>query len=211
MSTKIVCALLQMIVLFSITTTAQAQQFPNNEFKKWGEYGCPESWSCNNDADCRGKVTKADKIKGGAKLTVMHCFDPAKEDRSNNVNMSYDELSAKISKGKKVKISFDYSYTPVGNDEAYIKIDADFDEEVNNAFPMFTYNDSDNGTLKPGTNVHAECFLNFNPSGAKQLVSPQACNANSIRTAFGIMPAANTTDVHKGSTLVIYRIKIEII
>ena len=42
--------------------------------------------------------------------------------------MNYDDLHAKILKNKKVKISFDYSYMPVGNDAAFIKIDIDLDE-----------------------------------------------------------------------------------
>ncbi len=199
------------IVIMFISVQLHAQQFPNSDFKKWDEYGCPAGWNCNNDADCKGKLSVADKIKGGAKLTVMHCFDPKKEDRSNNVNMSYDDMSAKIPKGKKVKISFDYTYVPVGNDAAYIKIDADFDEEVNNAFPQFTYNDAENGVLKAGSNIHAECLLNFNPQGAKQYAAPQSCNANSIRTSFGIMPAEGGSDVHKGSSLIISHIKFEIV
>lgn len=194
--------------LFSVAT--QAQQYPNNEFKKWGnEYdNCPTGWNCNNDADCNGKVTRADRIKGGAKLTVMHCWDPAKEDRSNNVNMNYDDMSAKIPKGKKVKVSFDYSYTPVGNDAAYIKIDTDFEEEVNGAFPIFFYNDSDKGLLKAGKDIHFVCYLNFDPSG-KNYVAPKNCNATSIRTTFGIMDAEGAKDVHKGTTLIINRIKFE--
>lgn len=197
-------------ILILLSVNLYAQQYPNNEFKKWNEYGCPEDWNCNNDADCAGKLTKADKVKGGAKLTVMHCFEPKKDDRSNNVNMSYDDLSAKIAKGKKVKVTFVYSYVPVGNDAAYIKIDTDFDEEVNNAYPQFIYNGSNNGLLKAGNNIQFECLLNFNPSGTTQLAAPQNCNANSVRTAFGIMPAAGSNDVHKGSSLIIHNIKFVI-
>lgn len=202
------CILPFVVVMLSLQT--RAQQYPNNEFKNWGEYGCPESWNCNNDADCKGKVTKADKTKGGAKLTVIHCFDPKKEDRSNNVNMSYDEMSAKIPKGKKVKISFDYSFTPVGNDQAYIKIDADFEEEVNNTFPVFFYNSSKDNTIKPGSNQKMVCYLNFTPDGGQNYIAPQNCHANSIRTTFGIMDAPGSNDVHKGTTLIIYHIKFEL-
>jgi hypothetical protein len=188
---------------------SHAQQYPNNEFKKWGEYGCPEGWNCNNDTDCKGKITKADKLKGGAKLTVMHCFDPKKEDRSNNVNMSYDDMSVKISKGKKVKVSIDYSFTPIGNDVAYIKIDADFDEEVNNTFPAFFYNNNKDGFFKAGANQKMVCYLNFSPTEGQNYIAPLACNANSIRTAVGIMAAEGATDVHKNTTLIINRIKFE--
>lgn len=197
--------------LLLMAVHSRAQQFPNNEFKKWDDYDCPEDWHCNNDPDCKGKITMADKIKGGARLTVMHCFDPKKEDRSNNVNMNYDDLSAKIPKGKKVKISFVYSYAPVGNDISYIKIDADFDEEINNAFPQFMYNGSSNGILKPGDRLSAECVLDFNPKGSTLFTAPADCNANSIRTAFGIMPAKDAADVHKGSSLIIHHIKFEIL
>lgn len=193
-----------------LSGAAIAQQYPNNNFNKWNEWGCPESWYCNNDADCKGKVTKADKIKGGVKLAVMHCFNPEKEDRSNNVNISCDDLSAKIPKGKKVKVSIEYSFTPVGNDAAYIKIDADFDEEVNNGYPAFFYNNGTEGFLSPGTNQKMICYLNFTPAAGQNYIAPQACNANSIRTAFGIMPAKGMNDVHKNSTLIINYIKFEI-
>lgn len=201
-----------LFILFITSAGANAQQFPNGDFKKWGnEYDtCPAGWGCNNDADCKGKVTPADKIKGGAKLKVMHCWDPAKDDRSNNVNMNYDNLSAKIAKGKRVKISFDYTYTPVGNDAAYIKIDADFDEEINNAYPVFFYNDSDKGNLTAGSNVHFTCYLNFDPVHGKNYIAPQACTATSIRTTFGIMPSTGASDVHKGTTLVINHVKLNL-
>ncbi len=199
-----------MLLSTAIAVTAAAQQYPNNTFTKWGEYGCPQGWNCNNDTDCKGKLTKADKIKGGAKLTVMHCFDPKKEDRSNDVNMSYDDLSAKIPKDKKIKVSFTYSYAPVGNDAAYIKIDADFDEEINNTFPAFFYNDNKDGSLKPGNNVIFTCYLNFDPVNGKNYTAPQNCNANSIRTSFGIMSAEGANDVHKGTTLIIHNIKFSI-
>jgi hypothetical protein len=202
----------KILTLFCITfaLSATAQQYPNNEFKKWGEYGCPESWNCNNDADCKGKITKADKLKGGAKLTVMHCFDSKKEDRSNNVNMSYDDLNAKIFKGKKVKVSFTYSYIPVANDAAYVKIDADFDEEVNGVMPAFFYNDNKDGFLKAGKNIAFNCYLNFEPAEGKNYTAPQNCVANSIRTTFGIMAAQGTDDVHKGTVLIIHSIKFSI-
>lgn len=124
--------------------------------------------------------------------------------------MSYDDLHAAIAKGKKVKVSFTYTYLPVGNDIAYIKIDADFDEEVNNAFPQFIYNGTSDGALKAGNNLRFECALNFNPQGAPQFTAPENCHANSIRTAFGIMPASGSTDVHKGSMLIIHHIQFEI-
>jgi hypothetical protein len=185
-----------------------AQTIPNGDFKKWdAETNCPVSWNCNNDTDCKGKIILADKIKGGAKLMVQHCWDPKKEDRSNNVNMSYDELSAKIAKGKKVKVSFTYSYAPIGSDQAYIKIDTDFDEEVNNTFPMFFYNDNKEGFLKAGKNIAVNCYLNFEPAEGKNYTAPQNCVANSIRTSFGIMAADATGDVHKGTTLIIHNIK----
>lgn len=196
------------LVLAALST--KAQQFPNNSFIQWNEWGCPTGWNCNNDEDCKGKLSKADRVKGGAKLTVMHCFDPAKEDRSNNVNMSYDDLSAKIPKGKKVKISFRYSYAPIGADMAYIKIDADFDEEVNNGFPTFMYNGNKDGALKAGNDVLFTCYLNFDPVNGTQYTAPQNCDANSIRTSFGIMPAAGATDTHKGTTLIIHNIKWEL-
>ncbi len=195
------------LLFTTIVFASAAQQYPNNEFKKWGEYGCPESWNCNNDADCKGKITKADKIKGGAKLTVMQCFNPKKEDRSNNVNMSYDDLNAKIAKGKKVKVSFTYSYVPVGNDQAYIKIDADFDEEVNGTIPVFFYNDNKDGFLKAGKSIVFNCYLNFEPVDGKNYTAPQNCTASSIRTTFGIMAAQGADDVHKGTTLIIHNIK----
>jgi len=192
-------------------STALAQTIPNGDFKKWDpETHCPASWNCNNDADCKGKITPADKIKGGAQLTIMHCFDPEKDDRSNNVNISYDDLSAKIPKGKKVKISLEYSFAPVAGDVAYIKIDADFDEEINNGFPQFTYDGSDNGILKPGSNIKLACYLNFDPAHAKTYTAPQACTASSIRTTLGIMPATGGTDVHKGTTLIINHVKFEL-
>jgi hypothetical protein len=202
----------KILPLFCITFAlpATAQQYPNNEFKKWGEYGCPENWNCNNDADCKGKITKADKIKGGAKLTVIHCFDPKIEERSNNVNMSYDDLNAKITKGKKVKVSFTYSYTPVANDAAYVKIDTDFDEEINGVLPLFFYNDNKDGLLKPGKNIIFNCYLNFEPVNGKNYTAPQNCVANSIRTTFGIMAAQGADDVHKGTTLIIHNIKFSI-
>lgn len=187
----------------------QAQQYPNNEFKSWGEYGCPESWNCNNDANCKGKVTKADKIKGGAKLTVMHCFDPKKEDRSNNVNMSFDDLRAAIAKGKKLKVTVIYSFSPVDNDQAYIKIDTDFDEEVNNRFPSFFYDGNKDVFFKSGANNKMICYLNFNPENGQDYVAPQACVANAIRTTIGIMPAPGVSDVHKNTTLTIHLIKME--
>ncbi len=200
-----------LIMAVTVASKLSAQNIPNGDFKKWGnEYDkCPTGWGCNNDADCAGKVTQADKVKGGAKLTVVHCWDPKKDDRSNNVNMNYDELTAKIPKGKKVKISFDYSYAPVGNDEAYVKIDIDIDEELNTA-PSFYYNDADKGTLKPGAAKHFVCYLNFDPVKIKNYVSPQNLTASSIRTTFGIMPAAGVDDTHKGSTLVINHVKFEL-
>ena len=147
---------------------ASAQAIPNGDFKKWGnEYdNCPKGWGCNNDADCKGKVTLADKVKGGAKLTVVHCWDPSKDDRSNNVNLNYDGLSAKISKGKKVKISFDYSYTPAGGDEAYVKIDFDTNDELP-VYPAFFYNDAPIGKLRSGSNQKVICYLNFDPLNGK--------------------------------------------
>lgn len=201
---------ISIIMLLCTGLCLKAQQYPNSDFKKWNEYGCPDGWSCNNDADCKGKVTIADKMKGGVKLMVMHCFDPKKDDRSNNVNLSYDDMSAKIPKGKKVKISFDYTYTPVGGDAAYIKLDADFDELPDNVNPSFIYGDSDKGILKTGTNVHMVCYLNFSANIAREFAAPQSLNASSIRTTFGIMPADQGTDVHKGSTLTIYHIKFEL-
>jgi hypothetical protein len=196
------------MVVFALK--AAAQNIPNGDFKKWGnEYDkCPTGWGCNNDADCTGKVTQADKLKGGAKLTVVHCWDPKKDDRSNNVNMNYDELSAKIPKGKKVKISFDYSYVPVGNDQAYVKIDIDIDEELTSA-PAFFYNDADKGVLKPGFVQHFVCTLSFDPLKPGSYMAPQHLSASSIRTTFGIMPAAGTDDTHKGSALVINHVKFE--
>lgn len=201
-------ALLALFIFSCIS--AKAQQYPNNSFLKWGEYGCPQDWNCNNDADCKGKVTKADKVKGGVKLTVIHCVDPNKEDRSNNVNISFDDLSAKIIKGEKVKVSFTYSYTPVANDQAYIKIDTDFDEEVNGVFPTFFYNDIKDGFLKAGKNVVVNCSLNFDPVDGKNYIAPQNCEATSIRTTFGIMAAQGADDVHKGTTLTIHNIKFSI-
>lgn len=192
-----------------MTASANAQTIPNGDFKKWDEYGCPESWSCNNDADCKGKVTKADKINGGAKLTVMHCFDAAKSERSNNVNMSYDDLSATILKNKKVKISFDYSYTPAGNDMAYVKIDVDLEENANNITGSFDYNGEKTGVLKAGNNLHADCYLNFSNSG-HQYNAPDDVTASSIRTTFGITAAAGLSDVHKGSSLIINHVKFTI-
>ena len=192
---------------------ASAQIIPNGDFKKWDEYGCLQSWGCNNDADCKGKVTKADKISGGAKLTVMHCVDPSKEDRSNNVNISYDDLSANILKNKKVKISFDYSYTPVGNDLAYVKIDVDFEENADNPQKsisgMFEYNSNKEGYLKTGAGQHMDCYINFDPQG-KNYNCPDDAMANSIRTTFGIMNAPGTNDVHKGTTLIINHVKFTI-
>lgn len=200
-----------LIMAVVASSKISAQNIPNGDFKKWGnEYDkCPTGWGCNNDADCAGKVTQADKVKGGAKLTVVHCWDPKKDDRSNNVNMNYDELTAKIPKGKKAKISFDYSYAPVGNDEAYVKIDIDIEEELNTA-PSFYYNDADKGTLKPGVTQHFVCYLNFDPLKTRNYVSPQNLTAGSIRTTFGIMPAAGADDTHKGSVLVINHVKFEL-
>lgn len=194
-----------LLIIFS-----NAQQFPNGDFKKWGnEYdNCPAGWGCNNDADCKGKITQADKIYGGAKLTVVHCFDPKKDDRANNVNLNCDNLSAKIIKGKKVKISFDYSYTPVNKDEAYVKIDIDFDEELN-TLPSFFYNDADKGMLKTGAIQHFTCYLNFDPGKGKNYTAPQNMSANSIRITFGIMAAQGTDDLNKGTTLIINHVKFE--
>jgi hypothetical protein len=200
-----------LLLLLAAAYRANSQQFPNGDFKKWDAgSNCPASWNCNNDADCKGKITLADKIKGGAALTVMHCFDPKKNDRSNNVNISYDDLSAKIPKGKKAKVSFDYTYTPVAEDAAYINIDADFEEEINDVFPQFFYNDSDKGLLKPGSNIHFVCYLNFDPVKGKNYTAPQNCNASSIRTTFGIKPAESGKDVHKGTKLIINHVKFEL-
>ena len=194
-----------------ITYSLFAQQIPNGDFKKWGnDYDhCPTGWGCNNEADCNGKITQADKIKGGARLTVIHCFDPARDDRSNNISLNFDNLSAKIPKGKKVKISFDYSYSPVNNDIAYIKIDADMEEEQG-AEARFFYNDLAKGTLKPIANGHLDCYLNFDPLKGKNYIAPQSLSASSIRTTFGIMPAEGSRDVNKGSSLIINRVKFEI-
>lgn len=191
--------------------TAFCQTIPNGDFKKWGnEYDkCPTGWGCNNDAGCAGKVTQADKVKGGAKLTVLHCWDPKKDDRSNNVNMNYDELSAKIPKGKKAKISFDYSYVPVGSDQAYVKIDIDVEEELDQA-PSFFYNDAADGLLKPAVSGHVDCYVNFTPAGGKNYTAPKNISANSIRTSFGIMPGNGKSDVNKGSTLIINHVKFSI-
>lgn len=198
------------IAALVLWVSANAQQYPNSDFKKWNEYGCPESWNCNNDADCKGKLSQADKMKGGAKLTVMHCFDPNKDDRSNNVNLSYDDMRAKIPKGKKVKISFDYTCNPMAGDVAYIKLDADFENLPGNISPSFIYGESNKGILKPGNNVHVDCYLNFSGNSVKNIIAPQSLYANSIRTTFGIMPADNTSDVHKGTTLIIHHIKFEL-
>jgi hypothetical protein len=202
-----------LVFLSAITRLSIAQTIPNGDFKKWDESGCPESWGCNNDADCKGKVTKADKINGGAKLTVMHCFDSSKENRSNNVNMNYDDLSAKILKNKKVKISFDYSYVSVGNDAAYVKIDIDLDEVQdaagNTIVGSFEYNGNKEGILKPGAVQHVECYVNFDPKG-KKYNCPDDVMASSIRTTFGIMPANGASDTHKGSTLIINHVKFTI-
>ncbi len=200
-----------MLVTFSaVYYNASSQIIPNGDLKKWDEYGCPQSWNCNNDADCKGKITKADKINGGAKLTVMHCVDITKEDRSNNVNMGYDDLTAKILKNKKVKIGFDYSFTPIGNDVAYVKIDADFEEKTdvhgNTITGMFEYGGKKDGALKPGLNQHMDCYLNFDSQG-EILNCPDDVVASSIRTTFGIMNAPGTDDVHKGTTLIINHVK----
>lgn len=195
--------------LFLLTAfVAQAQKIPNGDFKKWGnEYDkCPTGWGCNNDADCAGKITMADKIKGGAKLTVMHCFDPKKDDRSNNVSLNYDDLSARIAKGKKVKMVFVYSYKPMGNDRAYVKIDIDVEETLDKQ-PMFVYNDAETGFLPVAEKAIFTCQLNFNPGEVKNYVAPQNMNAGSIRTTFGIMEADGASDVHKGTTLVIHEVK----
>lgn len=202
-----------LFILSAISWLGFSQTIPNGDFKKWDASGCPESWGCNNDADCGGKVTKADKINGGAKLTVMHCFDPSKEDHSNNVNMNYDDLHAKILKNKKVKISFDYSYMPVGNDAAYVKIDIDLDEAPdaagNSMVGSFEYNGNKEGILDPGPLQHVECYVNFDPRG-KKYNCPDDVNAGSIRTTFGIMPANGTNDTHKSSTLIINHVKFTI-
>lgn len=187
---------------------ATGQTIPNGDFKKWGnEYDkCPTGWGCNNDADCAGKVSQADKQTGGAKLTVMHCWDPQKDDRSNNVNMNYDDLSARIPKGKKVRISFDYSYAPVNNDLAYVKIDMDVQEETDQA-PSFFYNDAADGLLPATAKGHMDCYVNFSPSTGKNYIAPQELTASSVRTSFGIMPAKGKKDVNKGSTLIINHVK----
>lgn len=197
--------------LLMLLQEVRSQIIPNGDFKKWGnEYDkCPTGWGCNNDEDCPGKVTQADKVKGGAKLTVTHCWDIKKDDRSNNVNLNYDDLSAKIPKGKKAKISFDYSYVPVGSDQAYIKIDIDIQEELEQA-PSFVYNDAVEGWLKPNAAGHMECYVNFTPSSGKNYAAPQSIFANSIRTTFGIMPASGKTDVNKGSTLIINHVKFTV-
>jgi hypothetical protein len=202
------------VVLFAaMTGLGRAQSIPNGDFKKWDGSGCPESWGCNNDADCGGKVTRADKINGGAKLTVVHCSDPSKEERSNNVNMNYDDLSAKILRNKKVKISFDYSYQPAGNDAAYVKIDIDLDEAQdasgNTIVGSFEYNGNKEGILNPGPIQHVDCYVNFDPKG-KKYNCPDDVNAGSIRTTFGIMPANGTNDTHKGSTLIVNHVKFTI-
>lgn len=189
--------------------TLFAQQYPNSQFKRWNEWGCPEDWNCNNDQDCKGKVRIADKINGGVLLEVQHCFDLKKTDRSNNVNISYDELTAKINKGKKVTVRFQYSFTPKGSDQAYVKIDADFDEEINQNFPEFLYGSSKDGWLKPAQKIWMECKLNFNSSGVN-FIAPQHCFANSIRTTFGIMPGKKEEDVTKGSQLTIHQIVLNI-
>ncbi len=208
---------MQKIILLTLlllaASLAKAQQIPNGDFKKWDEYGCPEDWGCNNDADCKGKVTKADKLKGGVKLTVMHCVDINKEDRSNGVTINYDNLSASILRHKKVKIAFDYSYTPVGGDVAYVKIDVDLEEaqdaKGNTIIGLFEYNGNQDGILKPGTNQHVDSYINFDPTG-KMYNAPDDLNANSIRTTFGIMAAPGTKDEHKGSTLIINHVKFSI-
>ncbi|MBS1510580.1 MAG: hypothetical protein JST86_07070 [Bacteroidetes bacterium] len=198
------------IMLSFAGLVAHAQQYPNSDFKKWNEYGCPENWNCNNDADCKGKVAIADKTKGGVKLIVMHCFDPKRDERSNNVNLSYDDMSVKIPKGKKVKISFDYTYVPAGEDAAYIKLDADFDDLPDNVSPSFIYGANDKGILKSGSNIHVDCYLAYSVNLVKSFIAPQSLSAASLRTTFGIMPADNTTDVHKGTTLIIHHIKFEL-
>jgi len=198
---------LLMPLLFS--AALHAQQIPNGDFKKWVD-GCPASWYCNNDADCRGKVTQADKLSGGAKLTVMHCFDPSKEDRSNNVSLNYDDLRAKIQKNKKVRISFDYSWTPVSNDAAFVSIDIDLadvrDAAGNTLSASFNYNGNKDGTLKAGTGLQMDCLVNFDPDG-RNYNCPDDVMAESIRTTFGIMPGAGSHDVHKGSVLIINHAK----
>lgn len=188
---------------------AQAQQIPNGDFRKW-ENGCPVAWYCNNDADCPGKVMPADKQNGGARLTIMHCFNPAKDDRSNNVSLNYDDLKAMIQKNKKVRISFDYSWAPVSGDAAYIKIDIDLadtrDAAGNPINASFEYNGNKNGWLKAGTGLHSDCILNFDPGG-RNYNCPDDVMAESIRTTFGIMPATGAKDVHKGSVLIINHVK----
>lgn len=210
MKSKILNSRISLALLFVLhAALLHAQQFPNGDFKKWVN-GCPASWYCNNDADCRGKVTQADKISGGAKLTVMHCFDPAREDRSNNVSLNYDDLQAKILRNKKVRVSFDYSWTPVSGDAAYVKIDIDLadirDAAGNSLTASFEYNGSKDGTLKPGSALHMDCHVNFDPDG-KRYNCPDDVMAESVRTTFGIMPGSGEQDVHKGSTLIIHHVK----
>jgi hypothetical protein len=198
--------------LFASLKTA-AQQYPNNEFKNWGgSYGAPSGWDANNDSDCKGKVTKADKIKGGAKLTVMHCFNPKQEDRSNGVHISYqgDSFKAKIPKGKKVKVTVDYSFTPIANDRAYIEVGVDLGEEINDVFPAFFYNNNKEGFLPAGKNLKMICYFNFSPNDGLNYTAPQNCNASSLTTTIGIMSAEGADDEHKGTTLIINKIKFEI-
>ena len=200
------------IVILSSVQLTLAQIIPNGNFKKWGSANgnCPSGWSCNNDVDCKGKVTIADKIKGGAKLTVMNCFDPKKQDRSNNVNLSFqNDFAAKIPKDKKVKISFDYSYTPIVNDAAYVHISIDMSEELPN-LPTFFYSDNEDGNLKPGLNQHMVCYLNFDASNGKKYAAPQNLNASSLDITFGIMPELGTDNTHKGTTLILNNVKFEI-
>lgn len=200
------------MLLTCFAVVAKAQQYPNGDFKKWdAQASCPAGWSCNNDEDCNGKVTMFDKVNGGVKLTVQHCFNPLKDGRSNNVNISCDDdMSSAIAKGKKVKVVLDYTYNAIGADIAYIKIDVDFNQAVGKYIPAFIYNDEQNGNLKSGNNMHAECYLNFTPGNGKTLAAPQSCNATSIRTALGIMPALLNKDVHKGSMLIIQKIRFEV-
>lgn len=201
-----------LVTLLSVATClfATAQQYPNNEFKTWDKAsGCPASWYCNNDADCKGKITMADKLKGGAKLTVMHCFDPSKEDRSNNVNMNLDELKLKVQKGKKVKVILDYSYMPVAGDIAYIKADVNTSDDPLDYYPSFIYNGSITGELKQGNNQQIICYVNFGSEDNRNFISPTNFTEFSVNTTFGIMAAAGLNDVHKGTNLIIHRVKVE--
>lgn len=195
-------------VLFGITTAQAQQLYPNNEFRLW-ENGCPASWYCNNDVDCTGKVTLADKQKGGAKLQVQHCFDPSKEDRSNNVNLNLDDLSLKLLKGKKVKIILDYSYTPVGGDQAYISVNFEPGDVPVDNYPFFEYNGNKDSFLKAGMNQQLVAWLNFGTADNRLLTAPMNCPDGLLTTTFGIMPAPEATDVHRGTTLVIHRVRLE--